>query len=201
MAQDCPIAGTAAGPLLHCPGMKNTGFDPLRLDVQRFATDRAALEGAWPQAELPRLTDARAVPPTNDDHVAWHAQGEPVAQRGGTAQIWLHLAAQADVMLQCQRCLEPVPCRIAVDRRLRFVDGEDEAARLDADSEDDVLALPRRLDLRELVEDELLMALPIIPRHEDCALPGSGIAAPDDPAEPAEHPFAALTGWKVPGPR
>lgn len=179
--------------------MKNTGFNPLRLDVQRFATEGAALDGAWPQASLPRLADSRAVPPTVDDQVTWHAHGTTVAQRGGTAQIWLHLQGRADLMLQCQRCLEPVACQVTVDRRLRFVDGEDEAERLDADSEDDVLALPRRLDLRELVEDELLMALPIIPRHEDCALPASGAAAAEETTEQTPHPFAALTGWKGTG--
>ena len=45
-----------------------------------------------------------------------------------------------------------------------FVRGEDAAAELDAESDFDVLTLTRSLDLRELVEDELLLALPLVPR-------------------------------------
>ena len=64
------------------------------------------------------------------------------------------------------------------------------------DSEDDVLALTRALDLRELVEDELLLALPIVPRHEVCPEPLPQPADDAAPAEPAPHPFAALAALK-----
>ena len=55
-----------------------------------------------------------------------------------------------------------------IEKALRFVHGEDAAAELDADSDDDVLASSRSLDLRALIEDELLLALPLVPRHEAC---------------------------------
>jgi uncharacterized protein len=92
---------------------------------------------------------------------------------------------------------------LQVERRLRFVHGEDAAAQLDAQSEDDVLALTRALDLRELIEDELLLALPIVPRHEVCAepLPVAIDAEADAPAgDPAPGPFAALAALKRDGP-
>ena len=80
--------------------------------------------------------------------------------------------------------------------------GEAEAARLDEESEDDVLELPPRLDLHALVEDELILALPLVPRHE--RLPGAaaragGTDAPEDDA-PAPHPFAALAALRRRGP-
>ena len=83
-----------------------------------------------------------------------------------------------------------------VDRVLRFVDGEAQAETLDADSEDDVLALVPVLDLRTLVEDELLLAWPIVPRHEQCAPPA--YRAGDDEA-PSANPFSALASLKPPG--
>ena len=83
-----------------------------------------------------------------------------------------------------------------VDRALRFVDGEAQAEALDADSEDDVLALVPALDLRALVEDELLLAWPIVPRHEHCAAPA--YRAGDDEA-PSANPFSALASLKPPG--
>jgi hypothetical protein len=79
----------------------------------------------------------------------------------------------------------------------RFVAGEDAAAALDAESEDDVLALTPALDLRQLIEDELLLALPIVPRHDHCPEPlPRAFADPQGAASPAENPFAALAALK-----
>ena len=68
---------------------------------------------------------------------------------------------------------------------------ESEAEALDTDSEDDVLALGPSFDLIELIEDELLLAWPLVPRHERCAQPAHRAGA-----EPAASPFAALATLK-----
>jgi uncharacterized protein len=89
-----------------------------------------------------------------------------------------------------------VGAEIVAQRSFLFVHGENTAAELDNDSEDDVLALTRSLDLVELIEDELLLALPLVPRHETCPQPllaGEPEALADD--EPP-HPFAALAALK-----
>jgi uncharacterized protein len=89
---------------------------------------------------------------------------------------------------------------LAIDQRLRFVRGEAQAEALDAEIEEDVLALSKSLDLRELVEDELLLALPIVPRHGVCPQPLpllQGDAAPPDEVPERENPFAALQGLKL----
>jgi uncharacterized protein len=83
----------------------------------------------------------------------------------------LHLRADSAVGLACQRCLQRMVVPLGIDRRLFFVAGEDAAASLDAESDDDVLALEAFLDLRSLIEDELLLALPLVPRHEVCPEP------------------------------
>ncbi|HEX7639285.1 MAG TPA: DUF177 domain-containing protein, partial [Burkholderiaceae bacterium] len=130
--------------------------------------------------------------------VRWRAAGSCVTV-GGEAQTWLGLLVEADVVLQCQRCLQPVAEQVHVDRRFRFVADEATAAALDDESEDDVLELPRALDLRELVEDELLLALPLVPRHEVCPeqLPRSfGDIEEVDEAERAANPFAALAALR-----
>ena len=79
-----------------------------------------------------------------------------------------------------------------------FVDGEDAAAALDAESEDDVLALTPALDLEALIEDELLLALPLVPRHE--RLPRAACRARSSMKTPqprrADNPFAALAALK-----
>jgi uncharacterized protein len=82
-----------------------------------------------------------------------------------------------------------------VSRRFRFVAGEAAAAQLDAESEDDVLALTRDFDLQELVEDELLLALPIVPMHAECPepLPRSET---DHKRDAVPNPFAVLASLR-----
>jgi uncharacterized protein len=175
--------------------------DPRKLDVAAFARDAGSLQGQWPAAELLRLTDAAApeAPAAGWPAVQWSARGELRTPRGSEPQIWLCLEASARTALTCQRCLRPVEEALHFERWFRFARDESEAASLDADSEDDVLALPRSLDLRELVEDELLLDLPLVPRHEICpeVLPMSaGDEAVDAGAEERPNPFAVLAALK-----
>ena len=170
--------------------MRSPRHDPLRLDLAAFAADGGALEGDWPGPTLQRLADLQ-VPPQDlgQADVHWRVQGERRVKAGSQAELWLTLSVQAAVWLTCQRCLQPLPVDLALDRRLRFVPGESQAEALDAESDDDVLALPRWLDLRELVEDELLLGLPLVPRHETCPQPlPVTIRLEDDSDEPpGEH--------------
>ena len=179
--------------------MGSRAHDPRRLDVAAFAADAQRLEGRWPLAGFARLVaDQPADAPPVAGDVAWQARGERRAVPGGAAEVWLELEASARVHRTCQRCLQPVELELHVDRRLRFVADENLAAELDADSEDDVLALERALDLHDLVEDELLLALPMVPRHDRCPQPLPTPAAPaaEPQAEAAAHPFAVLAGWR-----
>ncbi len=182
--------------------MSSRDFDPFRLDVAAFAKAAGELEGRWPLLQFDRLTESAVADarPAGGGEVAWHARGEARAMRGGETQTWLHIGATTDVPLECQRCLKAVDVPLAIERSFLFVHGEDAAAQLDTDSEDDVLALTRALDLRELIEDELLLALPIVPRHDTCPVP---LVAPADDAELVEekpNPFAALAALKRSGP-
>jgi uncharacterized protein len=64
------------------------------------------------------------------------------------------------------------------------------------ESEDEPLLGSERFDLYELLEDEAILALPISPRHADCAAPA--LATPDMglDADDKPHPFAALAQLK-----
>lgn len=175
--------------------------EPLRLDVASFATEGGALSGQWPGAELSRLAESQSPPQDVAlPQVQWQAQGERRAVTGGEAELWLALSADTRVWLTCQRCLQPFEVPLGLARRIRFVRGEAQAEALDADSEEDVLALSRTLDLRELVEDELLLALPLVPRHGTCPQP-LPMSAGDEPeaGETAarENPFAVLKSLKA----
>jgi uncharacterized protein len=171
--------------------MTTRAHDPRRLDVAAAAAAGAELSGRWPLSELARLADGAAG--QVDEPVVWSARFEQRRESGGLPQVWLQLQARAHVARECQRCLQPVWLVLDVDRAFRFAPSENEAAALDAESEDDVLALSRQFDLRELIEDEFLLALPIVPKHEQCPTPmSSAVPVPDETGVAPAHPFAAL---------
>jgi len=187
--------------------MKKRAFVPEKLDVENFIKDEAILEGEWPASGLARFA-ASAAPERPADGwppVRWRLQGQLREQRRADPQLWLQVEARGGVWLTCQRCLQPVEESLDASRWFQFVGSEDEAASLDADSEDDVLALPRHLDARELIEDELLLALPLVPRHETCPEPlrAPAVEAADEDAGAGEarpNPFAKLAALKKGGP-
>jgi uncharacterized protein len=189
--------------MAHCHGrlrrkllcMTVRAPDPRRLDVAAAAAAGVALAGRWPLSDLGRLADGAAG--EVDEPVAWSARFEQRREHGGAPQACLHLQAHARVARECQRCLQPVLLVLDVDRAFCFAPNEDEAAALDADSEDDVLVLSRQFDLRELVEDELLLSLPIVPKHEQCPAPLESAAPSQAGQAPTpEHPFAALASLR-----
>lgn len=180
-------------------GMKSQAFNPVELDVAAFAKQASELSGEWPLQDLQRL--AATVLPEAHKSVSWHLRGELRAARGDASQVWLHVTARTEVTMECQRCLKPVEIPVSIERAVMFVHGESTAAELDLESEDDILALNRALDARNLIEDELLLALPLVPRHEACPQPlqaPSESAAAETDRQP--NPFAAaLASFKARG--
>lgn len=181
--------------------MKTSGFDARRLVIASFTQAQATLEGRWPLAGLARLGESTQPPADGSaGDVAWSVHGLWKQSVGRPAEMRIHLVARATVHLTCQRCLQPMPLTLDVDRTIRFVPGEDEAAQLDEELEEDVLALPRTLDLLSLVEDELILALPIVPMHETCPQPLSFNAEAATDSDTIEderpNPFAALAALK-----
>lgn len=179
--------------------MKSSAFDVSELDVEAFAKQASQLAGEWTLQELPRLADSVVIDAaSNAPLVSWHARGELRVPRGNPPQVWLHVTGSAHVKLECQRCLKPVETDLSIARSFWFVHGEKTAAELDSESEDDVLALSRALDVKILIEDELLLALPLVPRHEACPQP---LALPSDtlPQDAPANPFAVLATLKKRG--
>jgi uncharacterized protein len=193
--------------------MTSPALDPLRLNVAHFAADAQDASGDWAVAELPRLADSEcpldAGSPLKGGvsadsprlpnraerdplrRVRWHAVGS-LRKVGGEDQVWLRLQAGADVVLQCQRCLLPMTLPVEVDRHFRFVADEDTAAVLDDEIEDEVLVLARSLNLRDLVEDEMLLALPLVPRHDVCPESVPMQFGDVEVVEEKANPFASL---------
>ncbi len=176
----------------------SSAFVARRLDVQAFARAAAVLTGQDLLSSYERLLDETGGQGA-DRPLTWEARGELRTDAGGQDQIWLHLRAGVSLPLTCQRCLEPVNIGLTVDHSFRFVATEAQAAAEDEEAEEDVLALSSEFDLQALIEDELLMALPVVPRHESCPTEVR-LAAQDPDFEAAgdgkPNPFAVLAGLK-----
>ena len=175
---------------------------PDRLDVKAFAQAGAHLSGHDTLLKYKRLAEeAQGLHP--DLRVDWAADGEVRTTHGVGGQVWLRLKASATLPMTCQRCLHSVDVPLEVEREFRFVADEATAEALDGDSDEDLLALSREFDLRELIEDELLMALPVVPRHEECPTDVT-LASCDEDFEQASadkpNPFAALAGLRKDNP-
>ena len=170
-----------------------------KLSVAAFALEATPLEGRSPLVQLPRLAD-EAVQAVAERTVHFQALGSMRSGSAGTAVPWLQLKGQVEIDLVCQRCLEPVATQVQFDRKFRFVESEEAALAQDEDSEEDLLVSSPQFDLLELVEDELLMALPVSPKHEEC--PGElKLSASDADFEAMSerpNPFAKLAQLKTP---
>lgn len=169
-------------------------FAPDRLDVAGFATAAATLDAADPVPNYVRLV-AELADAATDALVRWKATGEERPGADGKATPWLHLEAEAIVPLACQRCLTAVDTPVTVDRWFRFVADEAAAEAEDDESEEDLLVVSRDFDLHALIEDELLMEIPVMPVHDVCPVTVQ-LSSSDDDFQAAEeakpNPFAVL---------
>ena len=174
-------------------------LDPSHLDVVAFARDGASLKGQSPLAALPRLLDEQVAGDLQAGLVAWRLEGRLVPQSGGADQIWLDVQASVALPMQCQRCMGPVLVDVHAQASFRFVADEATAEAEDDESEEDLLVLTPELDVWELIEDELIMSVPIVPKHEICPATVT-LSVADEAFEEAlaakPNPFAALAQLK-----
>lgn len=138
-----------------------------------------------------------------DMAVKWAISGEFRTSAAGGAVVWMHLQADAPLPLVCQRCMGPVTVPVHIDHWYRFVDSEEVALAEDDESEEDLLVLEPQLDLAALLEDELLMAIPVVAMHETCPVTPEALLTPSADASGPEaapgkpNPFAALARLKT----
>jgi len=160
---------------------------PDRVDCAHLAEKAVLLERIYPLSEMPRLQDLLA-----------DAQGSVRAsfafRKLGAERAGATVAVEATPQLICQRCLQGFAFAAAGSSEVEFTEGVGQGA---ADSQRDVYAMDEgRVSLRELAEEELLLALPIVAMHapQSCAQTATyeaGEAIQDMPGERA-RPFAAL---------
>jgi uncharacterized protein len=172
---------------------------PQHLDLLCFARDAVLLEGQGVLTDWPRLANEQWADTLSAGPVVWRLQGRSESQSGQADQIWLDVQASVSLPMQCQRCLTPVSERVQAQRSFRFVADEATAAALDDEAEEDVLVLSRDFDALALIEDELILSLPLVPLHAVCpqAVPMSAADPGFEAAAERPNPFGVLAGLKT----
>jgi uncharacterized protein len=119
------------------------------------------------------LNEVPADAPDRDTLFTWQAEGstQPELQDDGTeaAQPYLRLAVHGAAWLECQRCLAPYEQAFDIEAAYRIVATEAQAEEFPLDEEElDVIVGSRQFDLTGLIEEELLLSLPLVPKHDAC---------------------------------
>ena len=174
-------------------------FAPSHLDVKAFAQAEGELQGDLPLDQWPRLSLEQVAGGETASAVRWRLQGRTEPVSAGPDEVWLDLDAAVDLPMQCQRCLQPVLGPVLAQRSFRFVADEATAAALDDEAEEDLLVISRDFDALALVEDELIMSLPLVPLHQACpeVLPASAMDPEFEQAAERPNPFGVLAGLKT----
>jgi uncharacterized protein len=152
------------------------------IDGFEFASAGATQQGVWPVSDLPRLRDMLA---SDDGEVAYTLQGT----RDERERPALRVKVKGWLKLRCQRCLEALPVEVRTDELLVLAATLQEIHAEPADvSAPDRVVAGKEMPLRDLIEDELILAVPYAPRHENC------VASAADRQEDGSSPFAGLRG-------
>ena len=157
------------------------------LDALQLAAAAAVVEREFRLADFARLVDRLATPEgVARARMAWRSVGGiPTGE----------LEVRAEARLNCQRCLGPMRRVLESASQLAFVEREETPVPADHEA---IPGDPREVEFARLVEDELLLSLPLIAIHgagEKCAAQDSqaaGEAEAGPPAQEMRRPFAGL---------
>lgn len=172
----------------------------LLLNLQECTREQRSYEGLFALDDLPRLDSALVGDATSrsDCRVGWKVRGFTRRLPGGPAQAMVELEVSAELPMLCQRCLQPSMQWIQDTVLFRLVEQEPEITQEELEAEDEALCVRGAIEMRALVEDQMLLALPLVPMHAVCPQP---ILAPGLDVLPVEatvrrSPFAALARLK-----
>ncbi len=155
------------------------------IDSLEFARHGRVLRGTIPVSALARLADTLGAQQTSVDY-------ELVGRIDEAGKPIIRLALSGCLTLVCQRCLQPLDYTLDAVNELELVANEaelDEGG--DEDDAPDRIVADKAMDVMEWVEEELLLSLPMAPRHAEGECPVRLVAEAREAG-----PFAALAALK-----
>lgn len=170
----------------------------LRFDAFELSRLRQRLAGHIQVARLPRLAAELAEQVGQIDYAV---QGAPDAQGHPGASLSLKGALR----LRCERCGEPLDFSLGREVHFRFVrsEAEADALPLEGEGDEEVVVGSTSMSLGDWIEEEVLLSLPVAPKHEVCIAAALAWENPEglaetQPAEGRRQPFAALASLRKP---
>ena len=170
----------------------------LRFDAFELSRLRQRLAGHVEAASLPRLAAELAEPVGKIDYAML---GAPDAQGHPGASVSLN----GTLRLRCERCGEPLDFVLDREVHFRFVrsEAEADALPLEGEGDEEVVVGSSSMSLGDWIEEEVLLSLPVAPKHEVC---GAATRAWENPqtageaqaSEGRRKPFAALANLRKP---
>ena len=137
---------------------------PKTIKLFKFARKEASLHGDYKIAAMPRISEiARNTEDRIKVDLSFYLENDKTPCIKGIIN--------ANIILDCQRCLEAFPVELKVNFNLAFVRYEDQAEGLDSSFEVYVIGEEEDLDSIDLITDEILLSIPMAPSHDfDCSL-------------------------------
>ena len=173
---------------------------PVEVDPFKLVEQGRLFEGRIPQQDFPRLKELLFSCENTDYESNKLIEVSLEFTRTDTRLPVIKGQIKAELQMVCNRCLEATD--LAIDSKLEvvLVSSDEQAERLQ-EGFDIWLVEDQTLFLRDFIEDEILLAMPIVISHEDCepakalieALPGDK----DSEDQQKENPFAALKDLKL----
>ena len=156
--------------------------------------------GFLAMTDMPRIAqEASSVKP--GDGFDWHMETHFEDSLGSEPRQILNLALKGRLHLVCQRCLQD--CAVDLDEKRRFLLVASEAEADDyplEDEEQEPLVASQHFNLLETIEDEVLLSLPLIPKHPEgfCEPHATVFGLEDEDAtlDERENPFNILKNMK-----
>ena len=137
----------------------STGPIPERVDHRKLANQAGLIEGTLPIQCFHRFGEMLVVR-EGDVYLRLEFSG------GDFGSTRVNGSAATEVCLVCQNCMKQFRRQVSCDIALQVVSDESKLERL-SEGDDAVVAPDKIISIAELVEDELILAMPMISRHEE----------------------------------
>ena len=172
---------------------------PVDVDPFKLVEQGRQFEGRMPLSDFPRLKDLLYAGESTENDKLVIVNLEFTRNETGLAVIKGQI--EAEMQMICNRCLDATALKVETQTEVVLVGSDAQAERLQ-DSFDIWLVEDQTLVLKDFIEDELLLAMPLVIVHDECEPERKLIEAlPDeefsDEQEEKANPFAALKDLKL----
>lgn len=176
--------------------LPEASLPPRALALFDFARSGGVLQGRVEWRLMPRLKALLSGPHEGLPPVVWSLRGDLRERMGLRPQPMVYLQVQAELPLVCQRCLHDMLYPIDETVEFRLVADEPALTQAELEAEDEALPASEPVNVLDLIEDQLILALPIVPMHDHCpqeeASEPASANSVDEEADERQHPFAHL---------